>query len=250
MEEKHICPICGKPTRSYMGNYRKDGLCGTHADMLKRNMLYLDTYGKWVIVGDKEEQTNKKIVKEDGSSNSVKLEEGLCKCIACGNETKPGYLFCIQCYRKFKDKKLLVKIEHCSIITLMDESYESDYKCDDGHMVKSRGEVLIDNYLFHNNITHVYEATLPISNNSAEDLHPDFYLPSFKKQGANETGDVYIELFGFDEDNLSYNKSKQYKISKYKELGITVVCVSNKDLNDINGSLNRKLKFFEWKKVN
>lgn len=36
MGEKNICLICGKPNRSYMGNYRKDGLCGTYVNMLRK----------------------------------------------------------------------------------------------------------------------------------------------------------------------------------------------------------------------
>ena len=38
--EKLTCPICGEPTRVYMGNARKDRLCGKHADMLK-HLSYL-----------------------------------------------------------------------------------------------------------------------------------------------------------------------------------------------------------------
>lgn len=242
MEEKRTCPICGNPTRSYMGNYRKDGLCGKHADLLKAGKIH---FSNDIWVNENGMPLANKAESDVTSINepSIKLEEGICKCIACGKETKPGYLFCASCYHKYKDKKLLVQIDKCSKITLMDESYENDYKCDDGHMVKSRGEVIIDNYLLHQNITHVYEATLPISNDSADDLHPDFYLPNFKKNISGEVGDVYIELFGFGEDNASYTKKKQYKLQKYKELGTTVICVNNDDLNDINGALNRKLNF-------
>ena len=34
-ENKLLCPICGQATRVYMGNARKDLLCGKHADALK-----------------------------------------------------------------------------------------------------------------------------------------------------------------------------------------------------------------------
>ena len=46
--EKLICPICGEPTRVYMGNARKDRLCGKHADMLKagENSSYQQTKEK------------------------------------------------------------------------------------------------------------------------------------------------------------------------------------------------------------
>jgi len=42
MAEKLVCPICGAPTRVYMGNARKDRLCGKHADELKAGKLVLN----------------------------------------------------------------------------------------------------------------------------------------------------------------------------------------------------------------
>ena len=39
--DNKTCPICGKPSRVYMGNVRKDGLCGYHAGLLKENKILL-----------------------------------------------------------------------------------------------------------------------------------------------------------------------------------------------------------------
>ena len=39
MEKELVCPICGAPTRVYMGNARKDRLCGKHADELKAGKI-------------------------------------------------------------------------------------------------------------------------------------------------------------------------------------------------------------------
>ena len=41
--DKHLCPICGKPTSVWYGNARKDGLCREHAQMLKEGKLTLQT---------------------------------------------------------------------------------------------------------------------------------------------------------------------------------------------------------------
>lgn len=41
MEKGLVCPICGAPTRVYMGNARKDRLCGKHADELKAGKIGL-----------------------------------------------------------------------------------------------------------------------------------------------------------------------------------------------------------------
>ena len=40
-----VCPICGEETRVYMGNARRDRLCGKHADMLKAGDIFLDDKG-------------------------------------------------------------------------------------------------------------------------------------------------------------------------------------------------------------
>ena len=48
MNKSLICPICDNPTRVYMGNARKDGLCGKHADMLKVGDLKVNEKGLFV----------------------------------------------------------------------------------------------------------------------------------------------------------------------------------------------------------
>ena len=54
--------------------------------------------------------------------------------------------------------------------------YPASYRTQDGHMVRSRAEAMIDDYLYQNRIVHAYERRLPIE----EDLLCDFYLPEQK----------------------------------------------------------------------
>ncbi len=69
-------------------------------------------------------------------------------------------------------------------------------------------------------------------------LHPDFYLPNFLGKGEH----VYIEHWGFDSNNYKYTESKKFKIEKYKNLGITLICIYEKaDMGNIDSSLDRKL---------
>lgn len=241
MNKNLVCPICDKPTRVYMGNARKDGLCAKHADQLKNGEIILDERGlfincdtKKVLNKDYKEET----VKEEKNDNDV-------KCIGCGTPTKNGHLFCLECYKKYKDKQLLVKINKCYDITILDESYEGVYKCKDGHIVKSKSEREIDNYLFDHNIPHAYEKVVSIDGDSKHDLHPDFCLPNYLNKGI----DVYLEHWGFNSNNRDYYKSKKYKIGKYKELGLTIICTNEADMNDPEASLNRKLKNFEIGKI-
>lgn len=159
-------------------------------------------------------------------------------CLICGAASN-GYLFCRTHYNKYKNKALLVKITKCSEIEILDESYEGIYICRDGHVVKSKSEREIDNYLFSNKIAHAYEKALIID---GETFHPDFYLPELK---------VYIEHWGYDESNYEYTRRKDYKIKKYQQKGITLICTHEKtDTKDIETALDRKLDDYKEGQIN
>lgn len=161
------------------------------------------------------------------------------KCIICGNKSS-GYLFCPQCYHKYKNKNIYLKITNCNKIELINSDYNSPFMCEDGHMVKSQQEALIDNYLFNHKIRHIYEKAFPIDNNEDHDLHPDFYLPDL---------DIYIEHFGIKNDP-KYEEAKNYKIPFYEEAKITLICTNSEDIPNISANLERKLKFCKKGKIN
>lgn len=181
-------------------------------------------------------------------ANTIETETSgiVVKCIACGRETKNGNLFCLGCYHKYKDKQILVQIKKCREIKILDESYEGKYTCRDGHIVKSKSEREIDDYLFEHGIAHAYEKAIPLDADAHHDLHPDFFLPKF----GPEKLDVYIEHWGFNENNRDYTESKEYKIGKYKELGITLICTNEEDMKDPQLSLDRKLNNFNYGEIN
>lgn len=264
MADELKCPICGEPTRVYMGNARKDKLCGKHADMCNRGSIKLNADGIWVyrkgnpveITAEKQKEIIKEEVAEEVVEEPIKQTEvseskgdsqfSAVKCIACGRETRNGNLFCGLCYHKYKDKKILVSITRCKEVEILDDTYEGRYRCKDGHIVKSKSEKDIDNYLFDHCIPHAYERTLTIDANKDHDLHPDFFLPNFRGQGK----DIYIEHWGYNSNNREYTKSKKYKIKKYEELGLTVISTNEKDITDTEAALERKLNHFEYGKVN
>lgn len=72
-----VCPICGEPTRVYMGKARKDRLCGKHADMLKAGEIHIDENGNFL--------------NQKGESASTLT------CIICG-EASNGKEICKACY--------------------------------------------------------------------------------------------------------------------------------------------------------
>lgn len=106
MSEKLVCPICGEPTSSYMGNYRKDRLCKKHAtDMKAGKLVQCEKCKTWHYVNEP--------CKCDQSSQSVSITEGIPierqrqpngHCIVC-NEDAPYGSLCIDCYYEMLDYK-------------------------------------------------------------------------------------------------------------------------------------------------
>ncbi|MBQ1879422.1 MAG: hypothetical protein II158_03545 [Bacilli bacterium] len=101
--ENKTCPICGNPTRVYMGNARKDGLCGYHADLLKAEKIVLKD-GVYVYtntglpVGAKKEASTPKAAEQ--KAPEAKAATGICP--ICGKAAKPGEI-CLNDYREAKD---------------------------------------------------------------------------------------------------------------------------------------------------
>ncbi len=100
MAEKLICPICGEPTRVYMGNARKDRLCGAHADELKAGKIErCEDCGRYHNV----DQT----CSCKGQPKYTELPRtGFDACVKCGAATK-GYAFCKTCWGNYDDEELL-----------------------------------------------------------------------------------------------------------------------------------------------
>ncbi len=224
MSEKLVCPICGEPTRVYMGNARKDRLCGKHADMLKAaELTKCEACEGWNGPGIK--CKCKSVTKEPTKESTSELT-----CIICG-EPSNGKHFCLKCYQQYKDKSVDIRISNCKDIQVLDEYGNLTIECDDGRKVRSRAEALISNFLYNNKIRSVYERTIYYKENGEDKtLHPDFYLPDFE---------VYIEYNEIKKK--SYLKSKEYTQKIYNQLNLKVIIMDDKDLNSIAGCLKPKL---------
>lgn len=236
------CPICGEPTSVWYGNARKDRLCRYHAQLYKEgSIIQCENCGKWHNA-DEDCTCTRNIEKSvETYINSPKLS-----CLICGKESN-GKHFCKECYNKYKSKVLLIKISNCEKSELQDESYEGIYICDDGHIVKSKDEREIDDYLYNKNIQHAYEKALDIDDKEEHDLHPDFYIPNY-----NGISEIYIEHWGMDTEK--YNSIKNYKHEIYKKLckerGITVIYTYAHDMKDPKTALTRKLRNIKEKQIN
>jgi hypothetical protein len=110
------------------------------------------------------------------------------------------------------------------------ERFPARFRATDGHMVRSRAEMLIDNWLYMQGIVHAVERKLPIE----EDVYCDFYLP---------TGKVYIEYWGLENDP-KYAARKADKQAIYERYGLNLVDLVDDDIMGLDDVLPRLLLKF------
>lgn len=104
--------------------------------------------------------------------------------------------------------------------------YKKRIRTEDGHMVKSSPELIIDNFLFSHKIHHIYEGFIADTN-----YKYDFYIPS-----AN----LYIEYWGL-ECYEKYKKRTLDKLEVYKKLGLNLLSIYPND--DVHRKLIPLLEF-------
>jgi hypothetical protein len=110
------------------------------------------------------------------------------------------------------------------------EKFVAKLRTADGHYVRSRAEMLIDNWLYMSEIVHAYERKLPVE----EDVYCDFYLP---------VGKVYIEYWGLENDER-YAVRKKVKIDIYNKYGFNLIEIDDEDIQNLDDVLPRKLLKF------
>ena len=110
------------------------------------------------------------------------------------------------------------------------EKFEAKHRATDGHYVRSRAEMLIDNWLYMSEIAHAYERKLPVE----EDVYTDFYLP---------VGKVYIEYWGLENDP-KYAARKQEKLRIYTKYGFNLIELNDADIQNLDDILPKKLLVF------
>lgn len=108
--------------------------------------------------------------------------------------------------------------------------FEATHRSTDGHFVRSKAEMLIDNWLYMAEIVHAYERKLPIE----EEMYCDFYIP---------TGKVYIEFWGYEND-AKYLARKQEKLAIYRKYNFNLIELTDKDVLNLDDILPRLLLKF------
>jgi len=113
------------------------------------------------------------------------------------------------------------------------KKYPAEYRTKDGHYVRSKAELTIDDSLYLWGIAHAYEKKLP---NTTENVYSDFHIPS----GNGRPKAVYIEYWGMENDE-KYNQRKNKKIEIYKELDLSLIQINDADIKNIEDSLQKYL---------
>jgi phage antirepressor YoqD-like protein len=108
------------------------------------------------------------------------------------------------------------------------KKFPANLRTPDGHYVRSRAEILIDDFLYKNGIVHAYERRVNID----EEMYCDFYIPTQK---------LYIEFWGLEE-NEQYAERKNKKLELYAKYNLKLIEVNNSDIENLDENLASKLR--------
>ena len=110
------------------------------------------------------------------------------------------------------------------------DKFEAKLRTTDGHYVRSKAEMLIDNWLYMAEIVHAYERKLPVE----EEVYCDFYIP---------TGKLYIEYWGYENEE-KYLARKQVKKEIYSKYDFPLIELNDADVQNLDDILPAKLLKF------
>lgn len=114
------------------------------------------------------------------------------------------------------------------------KTYDAEYRTKDGHYVRSKAEMAIDDSLYLWGIPHAYEKKVP---NTDENVYSDFHIPA----GKGRPREVYIEYWGLENDE-KYNKRKEKKIEIYRSLGLNLIQLNDADIKNLEDALQKYLR--------
>ena len=111
------------------------------------------------------------------------------------------------------------------------KKYPAKLRTPDGHYVRSRAELLIDDFLYKNGIVHAYERKLNID----ENVYCDFYIPTKK---------IYVEFWGLEE-NKDYAARKKEKLEIYSKHKFNLIELNDFDVENLDEKLASKLRKYD-----
>ena len=100
------------------------------------------------------------------------------------------------------------------------------FPCDDGHLVQFRPEVVLDNWLFRQLISHAYGKKIYLPSTPDVDFRCGFFLPE---------PNLYIEYF--DNKDIAEQKRRLYKINQ-----LHLVMIDDEQVETLNDFMPKILK--------
>ncbi|WP_045455953.1 glycerol kinase [Vibrio campbellii] len=110
------------------------------------------------------------------------------------------------------------------------QKFEAKHRTLDGHYVRSKGELLIDNWLYLAGVVHAYERQLPID----QDVTSDFYLPG---------GKVYLQFWGSDSGEMLEAEREKIR-AVYEQHNFNLIEVEPSELDKLDEVLPKRLRQF------
>ncbi|MET2853006.1 glycerol kinase [Vibrio owensii] len=110
------------------------------------------------------------------------------------------------------------------------QKFEAKHRTLDGHYVRSKGELLIDNWLYLAGVVHAYERQLPID----QDVTSDFYLPG---------GKVYLQFWGSDSGEMLEAEREKIR-AVYEQHSFNLIEVEPSELDQLDEVLPKRLRQF------
>ena len=111
------------------------------------------------------------------------------------------------------------------------EAQKELFRTKSGHLVRSKSEVIIADYLYGEEIYFAYEKRLPIET----EARCDFYVPACS---------AYIEYWGVQSDEAErkkYEKRKKEKIALYKKHALNLIEIDDKNIKNLEDFLQKEL---------
>ncbi|HCM1426350.1 TPA: glycerol kinase [Vibrio parahaemolyticus] len=110
------------------------------------------------------------------------------------------------------------------------QKFEAKHRTLDGHYVRSKGELLIDNWLYLAGIVHAYERQLPIE----QEVMSDFYLPA---------GKLYLLFWGSDSGETPEIEREAIR-AVYQQHNFNLIEVEPSELDKLDEVLPKRLRQF------
>ena len=167
--------------------------------------------------------------------NKLKEQGKVTKCLECGIWKKDNKPLCFDCWLKNKKNSEKKSATYKPSDVEKEENdfrkkFPANFRTEDGHIVRSKAEQIIDNWLYHKGIVHAYERRVPIE----EEVYCDFFIPIGQK--------VWIEFWGSEEQK--YLKRKETKKRFYEKNQKKLIELTDKDIENLDDVMPIKLRPF------